>query len=65
MKLCTKEQREAALKIIGSEKIEEEIDKLSQKGKVILVCAICIVSYIKRTKLVLCCLQQTRTIQAK
>ena len=37
MKLCTKERREAALKIIGSEKIENEIKKLSQKVKLILV----------------------------
>ena len=37
MKLCTKERREVVLKIIGSEKIEDEIKKLSQKGKLILV----------------------------
>ena len=37
MKLYTKEQREVALKIIESERIEEEIDKLSQKGKMISV----------------------------
>ena len=37
MKLCTKERREAALEIIGSEKIEDEIKKLSHKGKLILV----------------------------
>ena len=37
MKLCTKEQREAALKIIGSDKIQDEIKKLSQKGKLILL----------------------------